>query len=618
MVSQSNGNSKSVVKKLAALAFSAVMAMNCAAAAFADNTQPQELAVSSETLQPKENGQVQTTALNIRMDAGTENEIIDSLKMGDVVNIISTKPSQSGELWYKVSYTKNGKTAEGYCLSSFIRAVSDNFLQDDEHTSQDTDIVDNFEEYLSAQGFPESYIPFLKQLHENHPTWKFTAVQTGLDWEEVVAKESVLGRNLVERSTKDSFKSMEEGAYDFANGDWYGLDGNNWVAASADAIKYYLDPRNFLNENNIFMFENLSYDEKVQNEQGVKSILSGTFMNDGYNMTDNNQYYTYAQTFMEAGKQSGVSPYHLASRARQEQGVNGTNLAFGAVPGYEGIYNFFNIQAYQKGNITAHEMGAKYASTQNEKYDLPWDNPYKSIVGGAKFIATGYISKEQDTLYTQKFDVVDGGNGLYAHQYMSNVQAAASESVSLKKAYSEEILAGEITFKIPVYENMPQTPITLPGDKSNNNLLENLSVSKEETVPKFSKYKTDYTIKVDENTSSINISAAPCDPSAKVSGTGEKKISGNNEIFKITVEAQNGEKRVYTLNVVKEAKKDLAGDVDLDGEITIKDSTTLLNYIVGAATLDEKQLAAADMDKNGIVDVQDAQAILYWLVQRNK
>ncbi len=618
MVSQSNGNGRSVVKKLAALAFSAIMALNCAVAAFADNTQPQESAVSSETLQPKENGQVQTTALNIRKDAGTENEIIGSLKMGDVVNIISSKPSQSGELWYKISYTKNGKTAEGYCLGSFIRAASNNVLQNDQHTSQDTDIIDNFDEYLSSQGFPESYIPFLKQLHENHPTWKFTAVQTGLDWNEVVAKESVFGRNLVERNAKDSFKSMEEGAYDFANGTWYGLDGNNWVAASTDAIKYYLDPRNFLNENNIFMFENLSYDEKVQNENGVKSILSGTFMNDGYNISDNNQYYTYAQTFIEAGKQSGVSPYHLASRARQEQGVNGTNLAFGSVAGYEGIYNFFNIQAYQKGNITAHEMGAKYASTQNEKYDLPWDNQYKSIVGGAKFIATGYISKEQDTLYTQKFDVVDGGNGLYAHQYMSNVQAAASESVSLKKAYSEEILSGEISFKIPVYENMPQTPITLPGDKSNNNLLENLSVSEEETTPKFSKYKTDYTIKVDADISSINISATPCDPSAKVLGTGEKKISGNSETFNITVEAQNGEKRVYTLNVIKEEKQNLLGDVDLDGEIALKDATTLLSYIVGAITLNEQQLKLADMNKDGIADVQDAQAILYYVVKRSR
>lgn len=63
-----------------------------------------------------------------------------------------------------------------------------------------------------------------------------------------------------------------KGAYDFNGGYWYGLDGS-WVAASKEIIMYYMDPRNFLNDTYIFMFENQSYDPSYQTESGVKLFL---------------------------------------------------------------------------------------------------------------------------------------------------------------------------------------------------------------------------------------------------------------------------------------------------------------------------------------------------------
>jgi beta-N-acetylglucosaminidase len=59
----------------------------------------------------------------------------------------------------------------------------------------------------------------------------------------------------------------------------------------------------------------------------------------------------YATAFMEIAKAVNVSPYHLASRVRQEQGVNGTSpLISGTYAGYEGYYNYFNHGAYGTGN----------------------------------------------------------------------------------------------------------------------------------------------------------------------------------------------------------------------------------------------------------------------------
>ena len=51
-----------------------------------------------------------------------------------------------------------------------------------------------FESYLTAQGFPESYKQPLRQLHTVHPEWTFKAVQTNLAWNDVVAAESAVGK----------------------------------------------------------------------------------------------------------------------------------------------------------------------------------------------------------------------------------------------------------------------------------------------------------------------------------------------------------------------------------------------------------------------------------------
>lgn len=124
-----------------------------------------------------------------------------------------------------------------------------------------------------------------------------------------------------------------------------------------------MDPRNFLNASNIFMFECLSYTEGAYTAAGVSAILSGTFMSGNYTCPDTKETLSYAETFLTAGQLSEVSPYHLASRAKQEQGAKGNALGNGTVSGYEGYYNFFNIGAYATSTGGATLNGAKYAST---------------------------------------------------------------------------------------------------------------------------------------------------------------------------------------------------------------------------------------------------------------
>lgn len=573
---------KKMISYILSFAIAASMAASCLTASAANMT-----------------GSCTADVLNVRSGAGTGYSKTGTVSYGDSLTILSETTYSSGAKWYKISCGN----VTGYVSAAYVQLTSSG-----SQGSSDAD----FESYMTKQGFPESYKPYLRTLHEQHPKWIFTAQKLGVDWSTALKEECVVGRNLVHSSALASWKSMEKGAYDFNGGYWYGLDGS-WVAASKEIIMYYMDPRNFLNDTYIFMFENQSYDPSYQTESGVKTILADTFMSGSYTCPDTKKKYTYSQTFMDAAKKSGVSPYHLASRCRNEQGVNGAPQSLGTVKGYENYFNFFDIQAYATSTMTAAEMGCKYAKTTNPTYLLPWTNQYKSIVGGSIFLGTGYITKGQDTLYLQKFDMVDGGNGLYYHQYMTCVFGQANEAISLKNAYSQDILNSAMEFKIPVYNNMPDKLCPKPTSSGdNNNYLKSLSVSGTSISPKFDKSTASYAAKVNAEVSSVTVNANPLGKSAKVSGKGKVSLKTGENTVKVTCTAASGVKRTYTIKITRKAASQTLqqGDVNGDKYLTVVDALLMLRYNAGKTQLDSAQLKRADMNGDGKVDVIDALTLL--------
>lgn len=573
---------KKMISYILSFAIAASMAASCLTASAANMT-----------------GSCTADVLNVRSGAGTGYSKTGTVSYGDSMTILSETNDSSGAKWYKISCGN----LTGYVSAAYVQLTSSG-----SQGSSDAD----FESYMTKQGFPESYKPYLRTLHEQHPKWIFTAQKLGVDWNTALKEECVVGRNLVHSSALASWKLMEKGAYDFNGGYWYGLDGS-WVAASKEIIMYYMDPRNFLNDTYIFMFENQSYNSSYQTESGVKTILADTFMSGSYTCPDTKKKYTYSQTFMDAAKKSGVSPYHLASRCRNEQGVNGAPQSLGTVKGYENYFNFFDIQAYATSTMTAAEMGCKYAKTTNPTYLLPWTNQYKSIVGGSIFLGTGYITKGQDTLYLQKFDMVDGGNGLYYHQYMTCVFGQANEAISLKNAYSQDILNSAMEFKIPVYNNMPDKLCPKPTSSGdNNNYLKSLSVSGTSISPKFDKFTTSYTATVKAEISSVIINANPLGKNAKVSGKGKVSLKTGENTIKVTCTAASGVKRTYTIKITRKAASQTLqqGDVNGDKYLTVVDALLMLRYNAGKTQLDPAQLKRADMNGDGKVDVIDALTLL--------
>ena len=192
-----------------------------------------------------------------------------------------------------------------------------------------------------------------------------------------------------------------------------------------------------------------------------------------------NKTISYAETFLLAGVYSGVSPYHLASRVKQEVAGAGrfSSSVTGTVPGYEGYYNFYNIGAYNNtapGGAVA--SGLKFAANGsaskavignksfNDYIKIPWNNRYSAILGGAAFIGNNYILRGRIRLILRSLTLQRK-----IHFHTSICQrcfSPSSESMITKRAYAE-LKDEPLVFSIPVFQNMPpvisERPVDIPS-----------------------------------------------------------------------------------------------------------------------------------------------------------
>lgn len=435
--------------------------------------------------------------------------------------------------------------------------------------------------------FPLNYQGYLRELKKKHPNWNFTALYTDLEWNYVIDEENIFGKNLVPKNYSDSWKNTNPNEYNLE------ID-LGWVDSSRRAIEYCMDPRNFLNETRIFQFEGLSYNSRINNINTVEKILYGT---EFYNKNVYGNFSEkYSDLILRAGEISNVSSSHLASRIKQEVGPFLThNSISGNVPGFEGLYNFYNIGATSSsepmGAIKNGLMFARDGKGVNEqtkqKYLIPWNTKEKAITGGAIFIGESYINKGQNTIYFQKFHVNStANNGLFWHQYMTNVLAPYSEAKSIYNGYNKSnLLDINIEFIIPIYNNMPQIPVQNP----NINMKEFL----------------DDDTRVYCNRNNVYIRTGPNTSYETIT-----QVSYPEKMKRIKLGNQMGEKWDMVLlesgiigyiynNYVSIDEKILYGDVNGDGKITSIDLLVLQRHILGIELLDEKGKIAGNTNKDG-------------------
>ena len=438
-------------------------------------------------------------------------------------------------------------------------------------------------------------------------------------------------RKQVEARNGLSWRSMYYDAYNWDNNTYY-INNGGWVSASKSIIAYYLDPRNFLSADSVFMFMQQSY-HPSQTSDMVRTAVAGTFLADGYDGNPD----AYINDILKAASEHEVSPLVLAATIIVEQGTSGSSEL---VSGNSGYYNFFNIGA--SGTTTADVV----ASGLQKAKEKGWDTREKAIVGGAETYADGYISVGQDTFYYKNFNFVNSYPSLIYHQYAQSIFDSYNNGLRLKKGYSKiDNNSITLTFKIPVFKDMPTSPVTKPieDNKQNNFYLTQMDVAG--LSPSFNMFTQNYSLSVGGDT--VIYVKVP-EGASIASQESYQLVSGTNRCV-ITVKAQTGYTNDYIVSVntltpctltvttneqgwVPEqpnppvepdeptppeppASTNKKGDVDGNGIIDVVDYTYMRLHILELEILPNDKILKFDTNGDGRIAIMDITAVRLHLLE---
>ncbi|WP_303984410.1 SH3 domain-containing protein, partial [Niallia circulans] len=215
---------------------------------------------------------------------------------------------------------------------------------------------------------------------------------------------------------------------------WYKVNySQSWVTASKEDTAYYLNPDNFINsDTQSLQFLKLSAKANVDDKEVDSKILAGKGILAGK-----------ASSFVTAANAYGINEIYLISHALLETGNGTSTLANGVKVNGKTVYNMYGIGAYDGSAISS---GAQYA------YNAGWFTPEAAIIGGAKFIAQGYVNAGQDTLYKMRWnpDAAEK-TGNATHQYASDIGWATKQVGQIYNLYNL-LSSYTLNYEIPTYK----------------------------------------------------------------------------------------------------------------------------------------------------------------------
>ncbi len=555
-------------------------------------------------------GTIVNGPVNIRPGTNTSGKSLGKVPNGTTVILNSEEKGQTisddgktSDVWYNITYN----SITGWISSVYVNQIPD-YVPDA-----------SFESQIAA--FPESYKPYLRELHAQYPNWKFYPDKVGLTFDKAVDLETLNDESdtasnykVVSASSKNSWFSLGFGAYNWQSKEWVAKDGK-WYVASREVIKHYLDPRNYLNSSAVYAFLPQVYNESTQTEEGLNKIIKGTFLESGYSDPNDTAYGgSYAKVLMAAAKASGVSPYILAGIIIQEQGTKGTSFMISGTYGEQGnplygYYNFFNVDTYGDTDAQKAERGLGKAKAQG------WNTRSASIIGGASFCANNYLGAGQNTYYYMNFNVKQPDR--IWHQYATNVSDTYGKAQNLAKSYVD-FKDAELDFMIPVYDNMPETAAALPAqnDNLNNYYISGISITTSGTAsnltPSFYMYQNKYELNVWENTTlKVSIPAGAQYVGARSFAL---KVGENN--VTLTVKSQTGYLNDYVISVRADkactltidaplATAYMRGDTNGDGIVNGRDLANVQMHILEVKTLSGNSFTYADTNGDGTINGRD-------------
>ncbi len=534
-------------------------------------------------------GKINDDDVHLRKGPGTNYEVIKTLSEGSEFKLVSKDliENEEGceEGWYQLYYESSNS---GYVCSKYV-SVSEIVY----HETATTEC----EKALEIAGFPSSYWPGLCKLKEDHPSWDFEPIFTGLDFKTAVDAESVCGKSYIASSKKEDIDTTCKNPY-----------SKTWYPASAAAVSYYMDPRNFFSENTIFQFEYLKYSETLKEKYplAIQNVLK------------NAEFYKYhlgvgndlGVIINEASLNANVSPIFISGRVLQELGNSTSlyNLYSGVYDGNEGIYKgYYNFYNFGVSDSCATSLGTSVCGLQYA-VSKGWNSPYNALYGGASQIASSYIAVGQYSGYLQKFNVFPTvSSKLYGHQYMTNIEAPSSEAKTTYKSYSNMgILDSSFLFYIPVYSNMEENDFT---EGSGNGAINTPDEEVKSEIPISTiivssgyKYMTNYISGIGPN---VNVKTVK-DNIESIAGAKSVVIKDSKDNivedgligtgYKVTINNNEGSE---TLTVV------VKGDTSGDGIINALDLLQVQKNILATYNLTNEYYLAGDTSGDGKINALD-------------
>lgn len=175
-------------------------------------------------------------------------------------------------------------------------------------------------------------------------------------------------------------------------------NGVKWKNAKSRDVMAAMNPESAMNDAvNKYQFLVLNQPQNLTADQ-LNILLQGKGILEGH-----------GEAFRQASQKYQVNEIYLISHALLETGEGTSKLAQGlqvkGEPKHKRFFNMYGVGAYDKD---ANKYGAKYAA------NVGWDSPNKAIIGGAEFISKGFISENQNTLYTMRWNPSNPGASQYA------------------------------------------------------------------------------------------------------------------------------------------------------------------------------------------------------------
>lgn len=203
--------------------------------------------------------------------------------------------------------------------------------------------------------------------------------------------------------------------------------------ATADQVRSYMDPSKYIDDpQGKYMFMKLTYVDGVTAQQ-LDAVLKGKGILDGK-----------GAVFLKAAKDNNVNPIYLVAHAMHETGWGTSALANGVLVSQlhktitdssgktqivvdqdvtpRTTFNMYGIGAYDSNAVM---WGSETA------YKQGWFDVDTAIIGGARWIAQGYIASttyKQDTLYKMRWNF----NVIY-HQYATDIGWAYKQTKKIKE-----------------------------------------------------------------------------------------------------------------------------------------------------------------------------------------